>query len=66
VVFNSKTKQAEWARKGLMKFFDISDKALHAIVNSDIASLSHHHQPLYYNIFGEIENVLSCNDELEP
>lgn len=64
IVFNSKTKQAEWARRGLMKFFDISDKALYAIVNSDIAGLSKHHQPLYYNIFGEIENVLSCNDEL--
>jgi hypothetical protein len=66
LVFNSKTKQAEWARKGLVKFFDISDKTLHAIVNSDIAGLSKHHQPLYYNIFGEIENVLSCNEELEP
>lgn len=52
LVFNSKTKQAEWARKGLVKFFDISDKALYAIVNSDIAGLPKHHQPLYYNIFG--------------
>lgn len=66
LVFNTKTKQAEWARKGLIKFFDISDKALWAIVNSDIAGLSKHYQPLYYNIFGEIENVLSCNEELEP
>jgi hypothetical protein len=65
LVLNSKTKQAEWGRKGLVKFFDISDRTLHAIVNSDIAGLPKHHQPLYYNIFGEIENVLSCNDELE-
>lgn len=31
IVYNAKTKQAEWARKGLIKFFDISDKALQAI-----------------------------------
>ncbi len=64
VVVNSKTKEVQWGRKGLVKFFDISDKALKAIATSDIALLHHKDRAVYYNIFGEIENVLSCNEEL--
>ena len=64
LVINSKTKTAEWGRKGLTKFFDISERALNAIVESDVAKLRQNDRAIYYNIFGEIENVLSCNDEL--
>jgi hypothetical protein len=52
VVFNSKTKEVNWGRKGLMKFFDISDKALNAIVNSDTAGLRKNDREIYYAIFG--------------
>lgn len=61
-MINSKTKTAEWGRKGLIKFFDISERALNAIVESDVAKLRQNDRAVYYNIFGEIENVLSCND----
>ena len=33
VVINSKTKEAYWGRKGLIKFFDISERTLWAIKN---------------------------------
>ena len=48
-----------------MKFFDISQASLEAIVNEDIVSLAKRDQYNHYAIFTEIESVLSCNDELE-
>ena len=62
LVVNNKTKEVSWGRKGLIKFFDISEKGLRAIANSDTTVLHKKDRDLYYNIFGEIENVLSCND----
>ena len=48
-----------------MKFFDISQDALKAIVEEDIKSLSKKDKNNYYCVFSEVENVLSCNEELE-
>lgn len=47
-----------------MKFFDISDKSLQAIIDEDQAKIDKKYQALHYAIFSEIENVLSCNEEL--
>lgn len=49
-----------------MKFFDISSKSLEAIFNEDQGSIHKKNLPLHYAIFSEIENVLSCNEELPP
>ena len=65
IIYNHAEKKAEWGRKGLMKFFDISQTSLQAIVNQDIVSLSKKDQYNHYAVFTEIENVLSCNDELD-
>ena len=66
LVANSKTKQVFWGRKGLIKFFDISDKSLKAIVEEDQKVIDKKYKDLHYAIFSEIENVLSCNEELPP
>jgi hypothetical protein len=63
---NNKTKEAQWGRKGLMKFFDISEKSIYAIINSATVGLNTKNSHLHYAIFSEIENVLSCNEELAP
>lgn len=64
IVLNSKTKEVLWGRKGLMKFFDISDKSLKAIIDEDLTQIDHKYTALHYTVFSEIENVLSCNEEL--
>jgi hypothetical protein len=64
LVVNSKTKDVYWGRKGLVKFFDISDKSIKAIIEEDEKSIDKKYKNLHYAIFSEIENVLSCNDEL--
>lgn len=66
VVLHNKTKEVFWGRKGLVKFFDISDKSIKAIVEEDEKSIDKKYKSLHYAIFSEIENVLSCNDELPP
>jgi hypothetical protein len=53
-----------WGRKGLMKFFDISDKSIRAIIDSSANNIDNKYKDLHYAIFSEIENVLSCNEEL--
>ena len=65
VVYDKDQKKAFWGRKGLQKFFDINQASLEAIANEDINSLSKKDQYNHYAIFPEIENVLSCNEELE-
>lgn len=47
-----------------MKFFDISDKSLKAIIEENQVQIDQKYTALHYAIFSEIENVLSCNDEL--
>ena len=51
-----------WGRKGLMKFFDISDKSIKAIIDSSTHKIDQKYTGVHYAIFSEIENVLSCND----
>lgn len=51
VIVNNKTKEVYWGRKGLKKFFDISEKSLNAIINSDIAGLRKKDQNVHYAIF---------------
>lgn len=63
---NSKTKEVFWGRKGLIKFFDISEKSIRAVINEDVKYMDNKNKSMHYAIFSEIENVLSCNDELEP
>lgn len=65
LVWNNDEKKAYWGRKGLMKFFDISQASLQAIIDQDIVSLAKKDQYNHYAIFTEIENVLSCNEELD-
>jgi hypothetical protein len=65
IVYDKDKKEAQWGRRGLQKFFDINQASLQAIMNEDINSLSKKDQYNHYAIFPEIENVLSCNDELE-
>lgn len=47
-----------------MKFFDISDKSLKAIIQEDQVKIDKRYRGVHYAVFSEIENVLSCNDEL--
>lgn len=54
IVVNPKTKEAFWGRRGLMKFFDIHDKALKAIINEDQKEIDKKHRALHYAIFSEI------------
>lgn len=53
-LYNTKDKTAEIARKGVMKFFDISEKSLRAIRDSDLMSLSKRDQYNHYSVFKEI------------
>ena len=64
VVVDAKNKEFFWGRKGLIKFFDISDKSLKAIAEENEKAIDKKYKNLHYTIFSEIENVLSCNDEL--
>jgi len=48
----------------LIKFFDISDKSLKAIAEENEKVIDKKYKNIHYTIFSEIENVLSCNDEL--
>jgi hypothetical protein len=66
VVVNSKTKEVHWGRRGLIKFFDISDKSIKAILEENEKSIDKKYKGVHYAIFSEIENVLSCNEELPP
>jgi len=66
LVVNNKTKDVFWGRKGLVKFFDISDKSIKAIIEENEKSIDKKYKSLHYAIFSEIENVLSCNEELAP
>lgn len=54
IVVNKDTKEVFWGRKGLMKFFDISDKSLKAIVESSIGNIHKKYTSLHYAIFSEI------------
>lgn len=49
-----------------MKFFDISDKSLKAIIQENQVQIDKKYTGLHYAVFSEIENVLSCNEELPP
>lgn len=40
-----------WGRKGLMKFFDISEKSIAAIIKDDINSLDRKYKNTHYAIF---------------
>ena len=64
ILFDQKTKEVHWARKGLIKFFDLSDKIIKAAIEGSAVNLDHRDKPLYNAIFSEIEGVLSCNEEL--
>ena len=48
-----------------MKFFDISQSGIKAIIQEDIKVLTKRDQYNHYSIFTETENVLSCNEDLE-
>ena len=61
VVVDMKKKEYYWGRKGLIKFFDISDKSIKAIIEENQKGIDHKYKNLHYAIFSEIENVLSCN-----
>ena len=61
---DNKTKDVHWGRKGLTKFFDISEKSIKAIITEDEKSIDKRYKGLHYATFSEIENVLSCNEEL--
>ena len=52
-------------RKGLKKFFDITRSGLAAIKNEDIMGLTKKDRYNHYSVFEEVENVLSCNEELD-
>jgi hypothetical protein len=54
IVVNKDTKEVFWGRKGLIKFFDISDKSLKAITESNIVNIDKKYKSLHYAIFSEI------------
>ena len=51
VVFNQQQKEFFWGRKGLMKFFDISDKSIKAIIESSAKNIDHRDKDIHYAIF---------------
>jgi hypothetical protein len=60
-LYDENKKKAIWGRKGLIKFFDITQSVLKAMRKDDIMSLNKKDKNNYYIIFPEIENALSCN-----
>ncbi len=54
LLYNNKDKTVEVIRRGLIKFFDIGDKSLKAIQESDLMSLSKKDQYNHYSVFKEI------------
>lgn len=64
-IVDKQKKKVDIGRKGLKKFFDIGMAGLKAIKNEDLSSLSKKDKYNHYSVFEEVENVLSCNEELE-
>lgn len=54
IVYDTKKKECHWGRKGLIKFFDISDKSIKAIVQEDQKAIEKKNKKLHYAIFSEI------------
>ena len=50
-MYDVKKKECHWGRKGLIKFFDISDKSIKAIVQEDEKAIDKKYKKLHYAIF---------------
>lgn len=54
LIYDVVKKQAQWGRRGLMKFFDISDKSIQAMIDENLKAIDKKYKNVHYAVFGEL------------